>query len=116
MMMEELFLGVMELQDAKNHQARLKSQGIVINFRTNPQTCGTGGCKVSVEVWGSEGDRPALEQHFQRDYLKHVQGHAPNVELLSQVFDPTLAEVVCQACGAKFNPSGNECPDCGLCY
>jgi hypothetical protein len=114
--MEEVFLGVMELQDARHHQAKLKALGVEVSFRTNPQTCGSGGCKVSVEVWGQEKDRGQLEAHFQQDYLKHVQGHTPNVEHLSQVFDPSLTEVICQACGTRFNPAANQCPDCGLCY
>jgi hypothetical protein len=114
--MEEVFLGVMELNDAKNHQLRLKAKGIEIFFKSNPVTCGTGGCKVSVEVWGEEKDRSGLEQHFRSDYLKLVAGHAPNPEHLLQVFDPALSEVTCQACGAKFAPSINVCPDCGLHY
>ncbi len=114
--MEELFLGVMDLQEAKNHQAKLKGRGINLTFRTNPQTCGSGGCKVSVEVWGLEVDRPLLEDHFRQDYLKHVQGHLPNGQHLSQVFDPSLPQVICQACGTEFSPTASECPDCGLCY
>ena len=50
------------------------------------------------------------------DYLKHVAGHEPNFEHMSAVYDPTAAEVTCQACGAKFKPTATECPDCGLCY
>ncbi len=114
--MEELFLGVMDLQDAKNHQYKLKSQGVMIELRTNAETCSTGGCKVTVEVWGTEGDREVLVKHFQSDFRKHVLGHEPNLEHLSAVFDPAQAEVTCQACGAKFAPSRSECPDCGLCY
>ncbi len=114
--MEELFLGVMDLQEAKNHQFKLKGLGVAIELRTNDKTCSTGGCKVTVEVWGREGDREVLVNHFQSDYKKHVMGHEPNFEHLSAVFDPSLAEVTCQACGAKFSPSMSECPDCGLCY
>jgi ribosomal protein S27E len=114
--MEEVFLGVMDLQEAKNHQYRLKGMGVEIILKTNDQTCSTGGCKVTVEVWGKESDQAALAQHFQSDYLKHVKGHVPNFEHLSAVFDPTAAEVICQACGAKFAPTSQECPDCGLVY
>lgn len=113
--MEELFLGVMDLQEAKNHQYKLKSEGILIELKTNDQTCRTG-CKVTVEVWGQEKDKEALMKHFKNDFLKHVMGHEPNLEHLSAVFDPTLSEVVCQACGTKFSPSASECPDCGLVY
>ena len=113
--MEEMFFGVMDLQEAKNHQYRLKSLGIDLILKMNDQTC-TTGCKVTVEVWGREEDREGLMKHFQSDYLKHVQGHVPNFEHLSAVFDPTAAEVICQACGAKFAPTASECPDCGLVY
>jgi hypothetical protein len=114
--MEEVFLGVMDLQEAKNHQYRLKQNGIELALKRNPETCSTGGCKVTVEVWGRESDKEALVKHFQTDYLKHVQGHTPNFEYLSAVFDPTAAEVICQACGTKFSPTAQECPDCGLVY
>lgn len=113
---QDLFLGVMDLQEAKNHQHKLKTLGILLMLKTNPQTCSSGRCKVTVEVWGKENDKEALVQHFQSDYLKHVKGHVPNFEHLSAVFDPTAAEVTCQACGAKFAPTATECPDCGLCY
>lgn len=113
--MNEVFLGVMDLQEAKNHQLKLKSNGVAIDFKTNGATC-TTGCKVTVEVWGREEDLPKLQEYFHKDYLKHVGGHVPNFENLSQVFDASAAEVVCQACGMKFSPSLTECPDCGLCY
>lgn len=114
--MEEIFLGVMDLQEAKNHQYRLKQTGVELVLKSNPQTCSTGSCKVTVEVWGSKTDESALMNHFQADYLKHVKGHVPNFEHLSAVFDPNAAEVICQACGAKFAPTAQECPDCGLVY
>lgn len=113
--MEEVFLGIMDLQEAKNHQYRLKSLGVEVNLKTNAQTC-TTGCKVTVEVWGFEKDQQILLQHFQSDYLKHVKGHIPNFDHLNSVFDPTHSEVICQACGTKFVPTLKECPDCGLCY
>lgn len=111
-----IFLGVMDYQEAKNHQLKLKASGVLIELVTNDQTCTTGSCKVTVEVWGRESDKEALMNHFQGDYMKHVKGHVPNFEHMSAVFDPSQSEVICQACGAKFSPSATECPDCGLCY
>ncbi len=113
--MEEIFLGVMDLQEAKNHQLKLKAQGIEVNLKVNGKTC-TTGCKVTVEVWGSQLDSDRLGVHFRADFLKNVKGHEPNLENLAQVFDPSASEVTCQACGAKFAPTVNECPDCGLMY
>ena len=113
--MEEIFLGVMDLQEAKNHQYRLKALGIEVKLKTNSGTCKTG-CKVTVELWGLEEDKDILMKHFQADYMKHFQGHIPNFEHLSAIFDPLASEVVCQACGTKFAPTAQECPDCGLVY
>ena len=114
-MEEEIFLGVMELQEAKNHQLKLKNQGVELNLKVNDRTC-TSGCKVTVEVWAKAAHKPALDTHFKQDYLKHVKGHEPNFEHIAGVFDPGMEEVICQACGTKFSPKANECPDCGLVY
>ncbi len=113
--MEEIFIGVMDLQEAKNHQHKLKARKVELTLKTHHETCATG-CKVTVEVWGQDTDKEILFQHFQSDYLKHVKGHEPRFELLSEVFDPSRPVVTCQACGVKFEPSKAECPDCGLCY
>ncbi len=113
--MEDLFLGVMDLQDAKNHQIQLKAQGVELILKVNDQTC-TSGCKVKVEVWASALFENQIKNHFQSEYLKNVKGHLPNFEHLSAVFDTSASEVICQACGAKFSPTVNECPDCGLVY
>lgn len=113
--MEQIFLGVMELQEAKNHQYALKTKGVELALKVNDQTC-TSGCKVTVEVWASASDEGAIKDHFQSDYLKHVKGHEPDFGNLSAVFDTGLEEVICQACGFKFAPSCQECPDCGLVY
>lgn len=115
-MNDEVFLGVMDYQDAKNHQLKLKGEGVNLVLRSNDKTCSTGGCKVTVEVWGLESDAPKIQTYFQADYTKHVKGHEPKLEHLTAVFDPSAVEVICQACGAKFSPTQNECPDCGLCY
>ena len=50
--MEDFFIAVMELQDAKNHQLALQREGVELIFKTNGHTC-TTGCKVTVEVCGS---------------------------------------------------------------
>ncbi len=113
--MEGIFLGVMELNEAKSHQLKLSQIGIKVEFRTNGHTC-TTGCKVTVEVWGQNSDQEKLAQYFREDYLKHVKGHVPDFEHLAEVFDPEKDRVICQACGVSFSPKANECPECGLCY
>ena len=112
---EEILIGVMDIQEAKNHQYKMKAEGVVLNLKSNGKTC-TTGCKVTVELWGLEKDQERLMTYFQKDFMKHVAGHEINAEYLSAVFDPSAAEVICQACGAKFKPTATECPDCGLCY
>jgi hypothetical protein len=111
----DFFIGIMTLQEAKNHDYRLKNQGISLVLKSNPQTC-TTGCKVTVEVWAKESDLEAVQSYFKQDLLSHLKGHEFNEHFLSEVFDSSASEVVCQACGAKFSPSQNECPDCGLVY
>lgn len=113
--MEEIFLGVMELQEAKNHQLALKGKGVELTLKTNGHTC-TTGCKVTVEVWALEADTEQIKQHFQADYMKHLKGHEPDFAALSAVFDPQADEVICQACGTRFAPTASECPGCGLVY
>lgn len=110
-----VFLGVMDLQEAKTHQIKLKAKGVEISFKVNDSTCSTG-CKVTVEVWGKEENLNLLQEYFTGEYLRNVAGHVPNFEHLSAVYDPTAAEVICQACGMKFKPTLSECPDCGLVY
>lgn len=113
--MTDFFLGVMNLQEAKNHQLKLKQQGISVELKTNNQTC-TTGCKVTVELWGNDEDRELLQKYFDTDFLKHVSVDHLNLEQIAAVFDPNAEEVICQACGTKFSPVVNECPDCGLMY
>lgn len=113
--MEEILLGIMDIQEAKNHQYKLKAQGINLSLKSNGKTC-TTGCKVTVELWGFEADGEKLQAYFKDEYLKNVKGHQPNFEAMQAVFDPTAPEVICQACGFKFAPTATECPDCGLVY
>ncbi len=114
--MEELFLGVFELQDAKNHQMALKQKSVELILKSNAHTCGSGGCKVKVELWGLSKDAPELQEHFKSDYLKHVGGHVPNFDHLNEVFDTNAETAVCQACGETFSTRLAECPGCGLVY
>lgn len=111
----EIFLGVMDLQEAKTHQLKLKERGVKVDLKTNGATC-TTGCKVTVEVWGQEADKDVLQGYFSNDYLKNVKGHEPNFDHMAAVYDSSATEVICQACGMKFSPALTECPDCGLCY
>lgn len=111
----EFLITVMGLQEAHNHEIKLKELGISLTLKTNPQTC-TRGCKVTVEVWGNEVDKDILGQYFSADLLRSLDAEKINFEALNAVYDPANAEVICQACGFKFASTESECPDCGLCY
>jgi hypothetical protein len=111
-----IFIAVMDLQEAKTHQIRLKEKGVALVLKTHRETC-TTGCKVTVEVWGeNHKDEQVLREYFSGHFMNNVKGHVPNFEHLAQVFDPSADEVICQACGMKFSPKLGECPDCGLVY
>lgn len=115
-MEEHLLLGIMRIQEAKDIQAKLKKEGIETNLVSNPQTCTTGSCAVTVELWGDQKDLVFFQNYFSDEMKKNLAGHEVDIEAFNQVFDPNAKEVICQACGAKFSPTANECPDCGLVY
>ncbi len=111
----QLFIGVFPLDEAKKLKKELSIKGIAAELRTNDKTC-TQGCKVTVELWGDETSRDGLIDHFQNQHMKDLDGLNVNFDILQEVYDPNAAEVICQACGAKFAPAATECPDCGLVY
>lgn len=110
-----LFLGVMDLQEAKTHQIRLRDQNAQLILKTNPSTC-TSGCKVTVEVWADLAYKSILESYFKQNYLNNLKGHMPDLQTLNEVFDQSKENVICQACGTQFSSKLNTCPDCGLVY
>lgn len=112
---EQVFITVMGLQEAKNHQIKLKAKGVSLNLKTNSQTC-SRGCKVTVELWGDAADQELLQEYFSSDLLRSLDADKINFEALNAVYDPSSVEVTCQACAFKFAPHLSECPDCGLCY
>ncbi len=113
---QELFLGVFDIQDAKRIQAILKEREVPIRLQHNGETCGTGSCSVRVEVWGQEENKAEIITFFQNEQAKNLEGLNFDPELMNSVYDPNAKEVTCQACGFKFSPDKNECPDCGLFY
>lgn len=112
---DEVFLGTMDIQEAKTHQIALKNKGVKLEIKSNGETC-TTGCKVTVEVWGKSVDSESIVNYFRQFNLKNIAGHTLNFEALASVYDTNAAETMCQACGAKFATTCTECPDCGLCY
>jgi hypothetical protein len=110
-----VMLGVMEISEAKYHQAKFKEHGIEIELMSNTETC-TRGCKVTVEMWGSDKDLEFFQQYFKADYFKNLGDHQINFKALEATYDPNQPETICQACGDTFSTSLSECPSCGLVY
>lgn len=112
---EQILIGVMPLNEAKRLQIELKKRDLRSELKTNEETC-TRGCTVTVELWAQAEDQESLVLFLRENQAKDYDGLEVNAELLSQTFDPNSEEVICQACGEKFSPKQNECPDCGLVY
>jgi ribosomal protein L37E len=113
--MELVCIGVYELSEAKRFGRELDVRQVNWEMKTNDQTC-TRGCKVTVELWVSESDLKQVREFMNREMARDLGGHEVNFEAINEVFDPSKGEVVCQACGMKFESKLSECPDCGLCY
>ena len=103
----------MGLDEAKTFQNKLKRINIELILNHNDQNC-TRGCSVTVELLAKESDIPKIQSVYADEYQKMLQGHDVNYEQMNAVFDPQAEQVVCPACGFKFSPTKNQCPDCGL--
>jgi len=113
---EKLFLGIYPLEEAKRIKRSMASHNVALELMTNPETCASGSCKVTVELWGNETDKDKIIEHFRAERLKDLDGLDLNLENLNQVFDEDSPTTVCQACGTSFATNAKECPDCGLVY
>lgn len=115
-MSNEIQLGTMEIKEAQALRDRLKKEGVEVILKGNDNTCRSGNCKVTVDLWAQEQDLGLIREFMSKEFFGHLKGHNINLEALNQVFDPNASEVTCQACGFKFSSDKTECPDCGLVY
>ncbi len=113
--LDEVLLGVFDLNEAKIHQFKLKEKKIDLIFKTHPSTC-TSGCKVTVELWCKPNDLSSVQEYFKQAYLKNLSGHSVDFKQINEVFDPHQEKVICQACGEEFSGQVTTCPSCGLVY
>lgn len=114
---EELFLGIMPLNEAKRIQKKLAELEVPSELKTNDATC-TTGCTVTVELWTDSQYEDQVRAFFSKEQERDLGGLEINAAFLNETFDPEADEVTCQACGEKFGPKVNasECPECGLVY
>ncbi len=108
-------IGTIALAEAKNLQAALSRKGVELVLDHNDSTC-SRGCAVTVEMLAAEGDIPTVVAVFKDEFAKLAAGLDVDWERLNQVYDPSQAEAVCPACGARFSTQLRQCPDCELCF
>ena len=106
-------IAVMNLQEAKEFQTKLKEKGVEITLDHNEQTC-TRGCTVTVELLGREEDLPKIHELYTESYQKLLDGLDFDPEVVNSVFDTSAPDAICPACGHKFSTESFECTDCGL--
>lgn len=111
--MELIKIGVMNLGEAKELETSLAAIDVELVLNHNESTC-SRGCSVTVEIHAKESDLPKVAQVYQERFSKMLEGHDFDPKLLDAVFDPSVAEAQCPACGHTFSTQLCECPDCGL--
>ena len=112
---DKVLLGTAEYNEAQRIKSLLAEKDIVIETMHNPSSC-TSGCKVTLEVWASSADLPEISKFFQKERNNLMAGLDYNEEQINQVFDPSLDNATCPACGTEFSTTKSECPDCGLVF
>lgn len=110
-----IHLGSSEFNEAKRLQSLLLERGIKLSLLSDAENCGKG-CKVTVEVYASEGDVPAIRDFFSEQKNRAFDGLNVNEALLEEVYDPEKGTARCPACGTEFPTTLKECPDCGLVF
>ncbi|MCO4754135.1 MAG: hypothetical protein KC478_06620 [Bacteriovoracaceae bacterium] len=111
--MDYLKIAILPLNEAKEIQSQLATQGVEIRLDHNETTC-RRGCTVTVEMWAKQDDIPAVQKTFSENFAQSLEGHDVDWSRLSEVFDPSKDSAVCPACGENFSTSSSECPGCGL--
>jgi hypothetical protein len=114
---QEVLIGVIEYNEAKRLKHALEEiQKVSVRLANNPETCQTGGCKISVEVYARQEDLPRIGEYLEQEKQKTYEGLAVDFDLHNEVFDPEKGEARCPACGAQFSTQNTECPECGLVF
>lgn len=111
-----MLLGVIEISEAKRIRAALAKQGVELLMVSNPGTCSSGSCGASVELRAAPADIAAFQSFMHTERERSLEGLNVDASRLDSVFDPSLAEATCPACGTCFATTSSECPDCGLIF
>ncbi|OFZ02803.1 MAG: hypothetical protein A2X97_04315 [Bdellovibrionales bacterium GWA1_52_35] len=110
-----IHLGSSEYNEAKRLQALLAERGVSLSLLRNPENCSTG-CKITVEVYTSQGDLDKVREFFREQKTRAFDGLAVDEALLDEVYDPEKGTARCPACATEFSTTLQECPDCGLVF
>lgn len=113
---DEILIGVSDLIEAKRIKSILEDKGVLLRLYNNPQTCTTGSCKPTVEVYALKKDLEVISEFFQKQKDRSFEGLSFDPSLANEVFDPSLEKARCPACGTEFSTQCKECPDCGLVF
>ena len=110
---DKVLLGVVGVGDADMLESKLASQGIVIASIYNHSTC-KSGCSPSKEIWAHVEDVPVIQKMIHDEHLAMLKNMGVDLEQVSKVYDPSMDEATCPACGTGFSTKFTECPECGL--
>ncbi len=114
--METVLIGVIDFTEAKRMKSLLEERGVKLELRMNPDTCTTGGCKPTVEVFAPQAGMEEIAKFFQEERSRNFAGLQADHALTQEVFDTERETAKCPACGTEFSTRAAECPDCGLCF
>lgn len=112
----KVLLGVIELAEAKRIRSALLTKGVDLEFMHNPETCSSGSCKTSVEVYVDPGQAEVVLEFLRAERANLLEGLGEMIKHAGEVFDTAKDQATCPACGTSFSTSAKECPDCGLVF
>ena len=107
-------IGTLELGEAKRIRSLLLEKGIQLELVSDPQTCSTGGCARTVDVFVASEKIPEVTDFLKAEKIRAVDGLEFDSVLINEVYDPEKESARCPACGTRFSTQLKECPDCGL--
>ena len=113
---EYIFLGVASVAKVEQLKSLVHGKNIRLEILYNQQSCSTGGCGMSVEVWVHPQDLPLIQEMMSKQLSQSLEGLDFDPNVVNQVFDPSKESAICPACGTQFSTREHECPDCGLVF
>lgn len=112
----KVLLGIIELAEAKRVRSVLVERGVNLELVSNPETCSSGNCAKTVEVFVSREQLPIVTEFYQAEKERYAAGLDFDAALFNEVYDPEKESARCPACGTEFSTRHKECPDCGLVF